>query len=473
MDQSISPATLRAGFETNRAFPRKLCCGNHPLRFPFRETKTKMNPIQKILALAVVFISSQAFAEPVALFDGKTLDGWESPTPELWKVNDGVITGGDGTTRIPHNDFLCTKKSYQNFTLRMMIRMTGDPATGMINSGIQIRSQRVPNNTEASGYQCDYGDPTWWGSIYDEARRNRLIAQSDMEKLDPVLKRDGWNEYVIRAEGPRIRTFLNGVQGVDYTEEDPKIAMDGIIGIQVHSGGNTKIEVKDITIDELPPTPGAPTWDSLTRPGEDSDAREDKGAGVKPGMNEDKAPEAEAANTPEQELATFTLPDGFEAELVAAEIPAEGIGKFVQIAFDAHGALWTTTALEYPVDGNENPAAADALYSSKAKDKVLVYDRDPTSPTGLSTKPRVFAEGLAIPLGVLPFGNGCYVQQCGWHLRSPRPPRHQLRRFSRQSISFPSAPGRRHHQKADDTRPLDTRCDHPGRSGDLENVSRR
>lgn len=353
-----------------------------------------MNSIYKILSILASSMCGHSFAEPVSLFDGKTLEGWESPTPKLWKVTDGIITGGDGTTKIPHNDFLCTKKIYQNFTLRLMIRLTGDPATGMINSGIQIRSQRVPNNTEASGYQCDYGDPTWWGSIYDESRRNKLIAQSDMEKLEPVLKRGEWNEYVIRAEGTRIRTFINGVQGVDYKEAEPKIALDGIIGIQIHSGGTAKIEVKDITIDELPPTPNAPTWESLS----------------KPAMKEGNAPDASSAKSPEEQLATFTLPEGFEAELVAAEIPAEGIGKFVQISFDAKGALWTTTALEYPVDGNENPAAADALYASKAKDKVLIYDRDPASPTGLSPKPRVFADGLAIALGVLPFGNGCYVQ---------------------------------------------------------------
>ena len=41
---------------------------------------------------------------------------------------------------------------------------------------------------------------------------------------------------------------------------------------------------------------------------------------------------------------------------------------------------------------------------------MLVFDRDPNSPTGLSSKPRVFADGLAIPLGVLPYKNGCYVQ---------------------------------------------------------------
>ncbi|MEI9897387.1 MAG: PVC-type heme-binding CxxCH protein [Chthoniobacter sp.] len=103
------------------------------------------------------------------------------------------------------------------------------------------------------------------------------------------------------------------------------------------------------------------------------------------------------------------VPEGFEVQLVASEDVANGIGKFVPLAFDQKGRLWTTTALEYPVDGNENAAAADALYAGHGKDKVLVFDRDPSSPTGYASKPRVFADGLAIALGVLPFGDGCYV----------------------------------------------------------------
>ena len=32
-----------------------------------------------------------------------------------------------------------------------------------------------------------------------------------------------------------------------------------------------------------------------------------------------------------------------------------------------------------------------------------MYDRDPASPTGYARRARVFADGLAIPLGILPF----------------------------------------------------------------------
>jgi len=51
---------------------------------------------------------------------------------------------------------------------------------------------------------------------------------------------------------------LDRVQTVDYTETDPNIALDGQIGPQVHSGGVALVQVKDVTIEELPPTPGAP-----------------------------------------------------------------------------------------------------------------------------------------------------------------------------------------------------------------------
>ncbi|MCI0743886.1 MAG: c-type cytochrome [Verrucomicrobia subdivision 3 bacterium] len=107
----------------------------------------------------------------------------------------------------------------------------------------------------------------------------------------------------------------------------------------------------------------------------------------------------------QEQLRTFTLPPGFEIELVASE--SEGIGKFVTVDWDTQGRMWSMTALEYPVDANENPEAAKALYASTAKDRVLVWDqpfvRKPQPP-------RVFAEGLAIPLGILPYKNGIYVQ---------------------------------------------------------------
>src|SRR5262245_55617834 len=99
---------------------------------------------------------------PVSLFDG-SLDQWEG-NPKLWRVQDGLITGGSLTETIKENEFLCTKRDYTNFILRLKFKLTG--TSGFINSGIQIRTRRLPNSKEVSGYQCDLGDPDWWGAIY-------------------------------------------------------------------------------------------------------------------------------------------------------------------------------------------------------------------------------------------------------------------------------------------------------------------
>ena len=52
-----------------------------------------------------------------SLFDGKSLDGWEG-NEKMFRVEDGCIVGGNLKERIPHNEFLCTTKEYENFELR-------------------------------------------------------------------------------------------------------------------------------------------------------------------------------------------------------------------------------------------------------------------------------------------------------------------------------------------------------------------
>jgi hypothetical protein len=216
-----------------------------------------------LVSLAVVAKYTQLFSAEV--FDGKTLNGWEGD-PKWWRVQDGAITGGSLTEKVPRNFFLATAKSYQNFDLRLKLKLTGVPNTGMINSGVQIRSLRVPNNTEMSGYQVDAGDG-WWGKLYDESRRNKVIAEAaNLPAVSAAVKPGDWNEFRILTEGPRIRSWINGVAALDYNEADPNIALDGKIAIQIHSGGMALVQVKEIRIEELPATPGAPTWQKVGLP---------------------------------------------------------------------------------------------------------------------------------------------------------------------------------------------------------------
>jgi hypothetical protein len=225
-------------------------------RYPMKSTQLFL------VSTAVVAFSSAFGAE---LFDGKSLNGWEGDA-KWWRVQDGMITGGSLAEKVPRNFFLATTRSFQNFDLRLHLKLTGVPDTGMINSGVQIRSLRVPNNTEMSGYQVDAGEG-WWGKLYDESRRNKVIAEPiDAAAVNAAVKKDGWNEYRVRTEGARIRSWINGVPALDYTEAEPNIAQDGHVAIQIHGGGMALVQVKDVRIEELPPTPEAPTWAKVGLP---------------------------------------------------------------------------------------------------------------------------------------------------------------------------------------------------------------
>jgi hypothetical protein len=199
-----------------------------------------------------VFMQAAGAAAPAgeatALFDGKTFDGWEGNL-KAFRIEDGAIVGGGLKGRVPRNEFLCTKKRYGDFELRLKCKLVGKGA----NAGIQFRTERIPNHHEVSGYQADMGGRNnfYWGALYDESRRRKILAKPDKPTLARALKRDEWTEYVIRCVGPKIQLFLNGVKTVDYTEGNAKIARTGIIGLQIHGGPPTEAWYKDITIKVL------------------------------------------------------------------------------------------------------------------------------------------------------------------------------------------------------------------------------
>ncbi len=152
----------------------------------------------------------------VRIFDGKTFAGWDGDTKAMFRIQDGAVVGGSLKEKVPRNEFLCTKRRYTNFVLRLEFKLLGK---GKSNAGIQIRTERIPNHHEVSGYQADMGEG-WWGSLYDESRRRKVLARADKQLTDRIVKKNEWNSYEIRCEGRRIRLFINSEQTVDYTEPD-------------------------------------------------------------------------------------------------------------------------------------------------------------------------------------------------------------------------------------------------------------
>src|ERR1043166_3517252 len=137
-------------------------------------------------AFTIVCVASVAVAEPTKLFDGKTLDGWEGDK-DTWRVEDGAIVGGSLEKPIPRNEFLCTKKTYGDFELKVKFKLLGDKKSA--NAGVQIRTKRIPKHHEVSGYQADIGQG-YWGALYDESRRNKVLAAPSKEVIEKAAKFD-------------------------------------------------------------------------------------------------------------------------------------------------------------------------------------------------------------------------------------------------------------------------------------------
>jgi putative heme-binding domain-containing protein len=101
--------------------------------------------------------------------------------------------------------------------------------------------------------------------------------------------------------------------------------------------------------------------------------------------------------SPEEELASFQIMDGFAVNLFASE--ADGIVKPIQMRWDERGRLWVACALSYP----------QIKPGEKANDYVLVCED--TDGDGKADKFHKFVEGLFMPAGLELGDGGLYVAQ--------------------------------------------------------------
>lgn len=174
-----------------------------------------------------------------AFFNGKDLAGWNGD-PNLWSVEAGEIVGKSQGIR--RNEFLKSDLAVKDFRLSLKVRLV--PNTE--NSGIQFRSELIEGGL-VKGYQADIG-AGWWGKLYEEHGRELLWNKPG----DSFVRVGDWNDYVVEAIGPRIRTWINEHPCVDLN--DPAGAKRGIIALQIHAGGPFEVRFKDLRL-EIDPKP--------------------------------------------------------------------------------------------------------------------------------------------------------------------------------------------------------------------------
>lgn len=193
------------------------------------------------------------------LFDGKTLEGWSVKSGfATYKIEDGAIVGT--TAEGSPNTFLCTDRIFKDYEITFDVKLDNNE----LNSGIQTRSKLKgdQHGGRVYGPQVEIMlSPGHSGFVYAEATGKGWA--SDGPKKDgggsrhSHFKNGEWNSYKIRAEGPRIQTWINGnkVEDFLYPEELHAMNPEGFFGLQVHGikkgTGPYSVRWKNIYVKEL------------------------------------------------------------------------------------------------------------------------------------------------------------------------------------------------------------------------------
>jgi hypothetical protein len=207
--------------------------------------------MRRLFAWSVVLflVSAQAFAQGVEhswvpLFNGKDLSGWKINGAEKWVVDDGAILGESTAGKY---GYLTTEKTYRNFSLRLRFKCETDGNSGVFTRS-RITGDSPKTGPDIEGMQVEVDPTRHTGGIYESGGRG-WVALPTPEGERAVKPRD-WNDLEIFAQGSHFITRLNGIQIVDFTDSAPKFT-EGVIGLQLHTGGGVKIRFKDIYIQEL------------------------------------------------------------------------------------------------------------------------------------------------------------------------------------------------------------------------------
>jgi hypothetical protein len=217
------------------------------------------------------FENHDGFAQ---IFDGKTLKGWDGD-PKFWRVENGAIVGQSTLeNKVTENTFIIWRAGEPaDFELKLEYRINAT------NSGIQIRSVRLPAGTEdggskiagnwvMKGYQADIDiNNQYTGQIYEERGRRFLAMrgqfshipagggapqvvaalQTSADDLKALIKQNDWNQVHLIARGPLITEILNGHVTSVLLDDDVKgRLMKGLIGFQMHVGDPMKVEFRNI-----------------------------------------------------------------------------------------------------------------------------------------------------------------------------------------------------------------------------------
>jgi hypothetical protein len=209
-----------------------------------------MKTLSLALALALSFPAFAPAADDgwIALFDGKSLDGWKA------SENQGTFTVANGALiakgKRSHLFYVgpVANHDFANFELKLEVM-----AKHNSNSGVYFHTEYQDDGWPAKGYEVQVNN-----THSDWRKGGGLYAVQD--NRDVPARDDEWYTMIIRVEGKHVVTMINGKVIADYTEpENPerpanmrgRLISHGTFALQGHDP-DSEVHFRNILVRVLP-----------------------------------------------------------------------------------------------------------------------------------------------------------------------------------------------------------------------------
>ena len=169
------------------------------------------------------------WGQPVKLFNGKNLDGWQALGTNQWVAEAGTLKSPKSGANIR------TSKTFNNFKLHIEFRYPKGS-----NSGVYLRGRYEVQISDSKGMEPSKGD---FGSVYGFISPSEMAAKSPGE----------WQTYDITLVGRMVTVVANGKQ-IIWNQEIPGItggaldSKEGEPGPIYLQGDHGPVEYRNIII---------------------------------------------------------------------------------------------------------------------------------------------------------------------------------------------------------------------------------
>ena len=169
-----------------------------------------------------------------------SLDDWETLNGGEWTEEDGILSGSKDAA-VDKHCLLVSKREFADFRLSLEYKALHG------NSGFYFRLTPVENGLGFAGYHAEIdAGGTNAGGLYDVAVD--WLHKPDEDLVRQAFRPGEWNVMTIEAVGRDVKIRLNGHLTTELTNDR---SASGRLGVQLHAGEATRIQLKNVQVTEL------------------------------------------------------------------------------------------------------------------------------------------------------------------------------------------------------------------------------